>query len=70
MGLPVGQGPGLFPATVPSFTAELTRAFIEQTGVPEILGDCHASGTEIIDELGPEHIRTGKPISTRPRILV
>lgn len=28
----------------------------------EILGNCTASGTVIIDELGPEHEKTGKPI--------
>ena len=30
--------------------------------LPGILGDRHASGTAILDELGAEHIRTGKPI--------
>jgi phosphopentomutase len=62
MGLPVDYDWGFFPRTVPTFPAELTKAFIARTGVPGILGDCHASGTEIIDELGLEHIRTGKPI--------
>jgi phosphopentomutase len=62
MGLPVDYDWGFFPKTVPSFPAALTKAFIEQTGVPGILGDCHASGTEILDQLGEEHIRTGKPI--------
>ncbi len=28
----------------------------------EVLGNCTASGTVIIEELGPEHERTGKPI--------
>ena len=27
-----------------------------------MLGNCHASGTEIIARLGEEHMRTGKPI--------
>jgi phosphopentomutase len=62
MGLPVDYDWGFFPKTVPSFPPELTAAFIAQTGVPGILGDCHASGTDIIEELGLEHIRTGKPI--------
>ena len=62
MGLPVDYDWGFFPKTVPTFPAQLTRDFIAQTGVPGILGDCHASGTEIIDALGEEHIRTGKPI--------
>ena len=31
-------------------------------GLPGVLGNCHASGTTIIAELGDEHVRTGKPI--------
>jgi phosphopentomutase len=62
MGLPVDYDWGFFPKTVPSFPVKLTKDFIERTGVPGILGDCHASGTEIIDQLGLEHIATGKPI--------
>ncbi|HWD25885.1 MAG TPA: phosphopentomutase [Rhizomicrobium sp.] len=62
MGLPVDYDWGFFPKTVPTFPAELTKAFIERTGVPGILGDCHASGTEIIEQLGEAHIKTGKPI--------
>ena len=30
--------------------------------MPGILGNCHASGTDIIARLGEEHMRTGKPI--------
>jgi phosphopentomutase len=33
-----------------------------RAGTEGILGNCHASGTEIIDRLGPEHLRTGWPI--------
>ncbi|MEJ0026273.1 MAG: phosphopentomutase [Rhizomicrobium sp.] len=62
MGLPVDHDWGYFPRTVPTFPAALTKDFIAKTGVPGILGDCHASGTVIIDRLGAEHIRTGKPI--------
>ena len=40
----------------------LTQAIISEGNVPGILGDCHASGTEIIERLGEEHIRSGKPI--------
>jgi phosphopentomutase len=53
---------GVFPGTEPAFPDELTRALIEEAGLPGILGNRHASGTGIIDELGEEHIRTGKPI--------
>ena len=62
MGLPVDHDWGYFPKTVPSFPKELTEAFIARAGLPGILGDCHASGTTIIDQYGEEHIRTGKPI--------
>ena len=62
MGLPVDYDWGYFPATIPSFPKALTDAFIRESGVPGILGDCHASGTVIIEQHGEEHIRTGKPI--------
>lgn len=53
---------GYFPETVPAFPASLTQVIVREAGLPGILGDCHASGTEIIARLGEEHIRTGKPI--------
>jgi phosphopentomutase len=62
MGLPVEMDWGYFPKTVPTFPAELTEAVIREGKLPGILGDCHASGTEIIERLGAEHIKTGKPI--------
>jgi len=46
----------------PSFPAQFIDAFMKQSDLQGILGNCHASGTEIIRELGDEHIRTGKPI--------
>ncbi|HVW55289.1 MAG TPA: phosphopentomutase [Rhizobiaceae bacterium] len=61
-GVPVPFDWGYFPETVPSFPEELVGVIIRQGGVPGILGNCHASGTEIIERLGEEHIRTGKPI--------
>lgn len=61
-GVPVMAEWGHFPRTEPCFPAELTAALIREAGLPGILGDRHASGTQIIDELGAEHIRTGKPI--------
>ncbi|WP_036173163.1 phosphopentomutase [Massilia sp. 9096] len=61
-GVPVRFDWGYFPKTVPSFPQELTDKLKEVTGVPGWLGDCHASGTTIIAELGDEHVATGKPI--------
>lgn len=61
-GVPVSFEWGLFPNTVPSFPKALTDALIEQANLPGLLGNCHASGTTILEELGDEHVRTGKPI--------
>lgn len=61
-GLPVRVDWGYFPDTVPAFPVALTEAIIREGKVPGILGNCHASGTEIIERFGEEHIRTGKPI--------
>ena len=61
-GVPVLFDWGYFPKTVPSFPKELTDKLQELTKVPGWLGNCHASGTTIIDELGDEHVATGKPI--------
>lgn len=61
-GLPVTFDWGYFPDTVPTFPEDLTRRLVEEAGLPGILGNCHASGTEIIERLGREHIETGKPI--------
>ena len=51
-----------FPTYPHGFPAEVIDRFIKETGVPGILGNIPASGTEIIQELGDEHVRTGKPI--------
>jgi phosphopentomutase len=61
-GVPVLFDWGYFPKTVPSFPKELTDKLQELTGVPGFLGNCHASGTTIINELGDEHVASGKPI--------
>jgi phosphopentomutase len=61
-GVPVVFDWGYFPDTHPTFPAALTKAIIAEARLPGILGDKHASGTAIIDDLGDEHLRTGKPI--------
>ena len=43
------------------FTKEIIDEFESKIG-RKILGNCVASGTEIIERLGEEHIKTGKPI--------
>ncbi len=61
-GVPVPFEWGYFPKTVPTFPDELIADFVAEAGLPGILGNKHASGTVVINELGEEHIRTGKPI--------
>ena len=61
-GVPVPFDWGYFPKTVPCFPKGLIASLCEQGRLPGILGDCHASGTEIIERLGSEHMRSGKPI--------
>ena len=61
-GVPVPFAWGYFPQTQPTFPPELIAEFCRRANLPGILGDKHASGVPIIQELGEEHIRTGKPI--------
>ncbi|MCC7049796.1 MAG: phosphopentomutase [Alphaproteobacteria bacterium] len=61
-GVPVLTDWGYFPKKQPCFPAELTRALIREADLPGLLGDRHASGTQIIEELGAEHVASGKPI--------
>ena len=51
-----------FPTYPNGFPPSVIDAFVRQAHVPGILGNVPASGTEIIKELGEEHLRTGKPI--------
>ena len=58
MGLVLGRA---FPTFPNGFPDELIRAF--QAGIRRgTIGNVVASGTVIIEQLGPEHVRTGKPI--------
>ena len=61
-GVPVTRAWGYFPNSVPCFPSALTDALIAKGGLPGLLGNGHASGTEIIAALGTEHLATGKPI--------
>jgi phosphopentomutase len=61
-GVPVLFDWGYFTDRTNTFPAELIDALVERAGLPGVLGNCHASGTAIIAELGDEHVRTGKPI--------
>ena len=51
-----------FPTYPNGFPPRIIDEFVAKAAVPGILGNVPASGTEIIKELGEEHVRTGKPI--------
>ncbi len=51
-----------FPTYPNGFPKPIIDRFISETQVPGILGNFAASGTEIIKDLGAEHVKTGKPI--------
>jgi phosphopentomutase len=53
--------PEPFPTYPDGFPAEVIDAFSEAIGMP-VLGNVPASGTEIIKQLGEEHLATGRPI--------
>jgi phosphopentomutase len=61
-GVPVLFDWGYFSDKTDSFPTELISELCQRTGVPGILGNCHASGTDILVKLGDEHVRTGMPI--------
>jgi phosphopentomutase len=61
-GTPVLFEWGYFANETPCFPKALVDALIQQGGIPGILGNTHASGTQIIEDLGEEHLKTGQPI--------
>ena len=61
-GVPVMYDWGYFPKTPECFPAAFMDELTRLTDIPGLLGRCHASGTDIIRDLGEEHLRTGKPI--------
>lgn len=61
-GVPVPFDWGYFPREVPCFPEALVADLCRRAGLPGILGNCHASGTEIIAALGAAHISSGAPI--------
>jgi phosphopentomutase len=51
-----------FPTYPNGFPPVILDRFINEAKVPGVLGNFAASGTEIIKDLGAEHVQTGKPI--------
>lgn len=60
-GLKLIPGFHLFPVRIPTFPVELIHEFEQRTG-RKVIGNKHASGIPIINELGEEHMRTGNLI--------
>jgi phosphopentomutase len=61
-GCPVPFEWGYFKQLERSFPEALIADICKQGGVGGILGNCHSSGTTIIETLGAAHLRTGWPI--------
>ncbi|MGH1464948.1 MAG: phosphopentomutase [Cognatishimia sp.] len=61
-GLPVPWDWSYFPDRRPAFPEDLVKKITTEAGIDGILGNCHASGTDIIDELGALHMQIGFPI--------
>ena len=62
-GVPLAFDWGYFPHVVPAFPQDLIDAIVARCKLPGLLAMCHASGTEVIEDFGEEHIRSGKPIA-------
>jgi phosphopentomutase len=61
-GVPVPWDWGYFPKRENSFPQDIIDLVAEAAGTDGILGNEHASGTEIIARLGAAHVETGRPI--------
>lgn len=61
-GVPVTFDWGYFSKTVPCFPKGFTDALIACAELPGLLGNKHASGTDIIADFGEAHMESSKPI--------
>ena len=61
-GVPVLYEWGYFLELTNSFPKALTDKILSRAGLSGFLGNCHASGTTILEELGDEHVKSGMPI--------
>ena len=62
-GVPLAFDWGYFPHSVPAFPPALIDGIVKGAKLPGLLALCHASGTQVIENFGEEHVRTGKPIA-------
>ena len=51
-----------FDEQIPVFPSAKIEKIVKATKIPGILANCHSSGTQVINDFGDEHMRTGKPI--------
>lgn len=63
MGLPVNFEWGYFRSAENSMPQSLLQRLCRECDLGGVLGNCHASGTEIIQRLGAEHVQSGWPIA-------
>lgn len=61
-GLPVPWDWTYFPTQTPAFPDDLVAQVCKIAGTDGILGNCHGSGTVMLDAFGAEHMRNGWPI--------
>lgn len=61
-GVPVPWDWTYFPDTRPAFPPDLMALVCQLAGTAGTLGNCHASGVPVIEEYGPEHLRSLWPI--------
>ncbi|MEQ6966949.1 phosphopentomutase [Pectobacterium polaris] len=61
-GVPVLFDWGYFKDEENSFPQDLLDKLVKRANLPGYLGNCHSSGTVILDQLAEEHMKTGKPI--------
>jgi phosphopentomutase len=61
-GVPLEKDWGYFPKTNPAFPQSLMDELVKRAKLPGLLAMNHASGTEVIEDYGAEHIASGKPI--------
>ena len=61
-GVPVPWDWHTFPDTDPAFPDDLIVEICEKAGTGGTLANCYASGTDVIEEHGARHMKTGWPI--------
>ena len=61
-GQPVSFNWGYFPDTTPMMPDDLAIKICTFSGVKTVLANCHGSGTDILEQFGEDHLKTGAPI--------